>query len=206
MPTTSIPAVLSAIRYWIDSAKTAETKKTLFLHHLPGEFLPPLPDAYMENPEEGYKKAAVATLEDMSDEELVFLRVVPQYVPAHRARRYLETHKSELAEAIVDRLRGNSDAPAPEDDFEASLYKMTKTLPVATELQGRHPALKQLAEALKRKRVIPNILVAKVTPPGPLFTREGSPPWTGKTGDRNDMETKYTASRARFYTTSSTSA
>ena len=163
VPTTSVNPILRAIRYWIDRAKLINTKTALELHEDPGIKGPVFPP--LENMGGlAVEEATSACLDDMSDRELVLLRLVPPHIPEHQARRYVESHRSEVIGTMTRRV-GDLGFPPASADIEMRWYSITKTIHFPPELGARHTALRQLSDAIgKRKSHIPAALISKVAP------------------------------------------
>ena len=174
VPVTSIPPILDAIRYWIDTAKTIRTETALQLHEIPDLRMPtpvtmgmpgpmfPSPENLTEYSQQMFRECAIAALGRMTDQELVRSGLVPNYLSASSARHYVERHKSHVVDLMVEQLKDAM--PSPNADLEAKWYMMTKTIPFPKNLEARHPALKQLSNAVKKNGDIPRALITKVFP------------------------------------------
>ncbi|KAF9653241.1 hypothetical protein BDM02DRAFT_3125707 [Thelephora ganbajun] len=167
---TSIPPVLGAIHYWIETAKTSKTKKALELHGvsdifastlsamgMPGS-MPLQPGDSAAYTDRLVREVASSSLEDMNDEELVQSGLMPAYISPNQVREYFERHKSQLVKAMMERVRAAF--PSASTDVETKWYSMTKTLPIPKELEARHVALKQLLGAMRQNN-IPKALISK---------------------------------------------
>jgi hypothetical protein len=174
MPATSIPPVLGVINYWIDTAKTAKTEKALELHNVPDTFAPappgmgpgstpPNPNITAGRTTELMRGIVASSLEGMTNQQLVETGSVPAHISTSQARQYFETHKSQLIDALTERMK--SLYPSSGNDIEVKWYSMTKALAVPKELEGRHTVLKQLSDAVWNDRDIPRALISKVAPP-----------------------------------------
>jgi len=185
VPVTSIPLILDVIHYWIDTAKTAKTEVALRLHRIPDPYAetpvtmgmpgPMFPhpgnvDAYNQKL---LQEVVAAGLEGMAGQQLVQTGLVPEYLSSTQARQYFESHKSQLIEVMVERMKAT--IPSADNDIEAKWYTMTKTIPIPKELEGRHTALKQLSNAVRRNKDIPRGFVTKVFPSSQCSVFEGSP-------------------------------
>ena len=161
VPTTSVNPILRAIRYWIDRAKVVNTKTALQLHEDPGikgPVFPPLENMGGLPVEE----ASSAYLDDMSDRELILLKLVPPHVSERQARRYVENHRPEVIRTMAARVKDLTFPPASVE-IEMRWYSATKTIHFPPELGARHTALGQLSDAIgKRKSDIPAALISKV--------------------------------------------
>ena len=176
VPTTSASPILGAIRYWIDAARISKTEKTLKLHEIPDTPLSMPPAMGMPGPmfsqpgslgayaDKLTQDAASACLEGMTGENLVQTGLIPAYVSQNRARQYYKRHKSQLVEAMVERMK--EEFSSASTDIETKWYTMTKTLPIPKELEQRHVFLKQFSDAMRRNKEIPSALISKVAPSG----------------------------------------
>ena len=204
VPTPSIPPILGAINYWIEMAKKTKTEKALELHEVPDITAPTasalgLPGPMFPNPENMteysqklLREVASAGLDGMTGEQLVKSGLVPAYIPPSQAGQYRERHKSQLVDVMFEKLR--ADFPTADTDAEVKWYTMTKTFPVPKELEARHTVLKQLSGAVRRGKDIPRALVVKVAPSGRCsVSGKFTHPWTGTTGNRNDVEAQHHA-------------
>jgi len=203
VPAASIPPILDVIHYWIDTAKTTKTEVTLRLHKIPDPYaqtpttmgMPgpmfPHPENMNDYSQKLFKELAAAALEGMTGQQLVQTGLLPDYLSPAQARQYFESHKSQFVDVMVERMR--STIPSADNDVEAKWYMMTKTIPIPKELEARHPALKQLSDAVRQSKDIPRGLVTKVFPSRKCSVYEGLPSrsWTGTVGGRNDMETQH---------------
>lgn len=165
VPSTSVNPILRAIRYWIDRAKVVNTKTALKLHEDPGIKSPVSPPPPLENMGGLVTEGATsACLDDLTDRELVRFRLVPPHLSEHQARRYVESHRSEVTRAMMRRVNDLGMPPASAD-IEMRWYSATKTIHFPPELGARHAALRQLSDAVgKRKSDIPATLISKVAP------------------------------------------
>ena len=184
VPTNSIPPVLGAINYWIDTAKTTKTKKVLELHEFPDHSAPtslgagmpgpmfPLPGSLAEYGDKLIRELSASSLEGMTGQQLVQTGLMPDYISPSQARQYFERHKSELVEVMVERMK--TTFPSANTDIEIKWYTMTKTISVPRELAAKHSVLKQLSAAVKQDRNIPRTLIDKVAPSRHCSVSEGS--------------------------------
>jgi len=200
IPITSIPPVLGTIHYWIESSKTTETETALKLHNVPDMTTPTPPGMGMSGPlfphpgnaveygDKIFREFCAAELERMTDQQLVQLGLVPGHLPSRQVRQYFERHKSQVVELAMKGIKET--IPSASNNVEAKWYKLTKTLPIPKGLEQRHPALKQLLDAVRQNKDIPRAMITKVFPPRRCSTCEGSPSplRTGATGDQNDVE------------------
>ena len=185
VPLTSIPPILGAIHYWMDTAKTAETEMALKLHTIPDISTPTPPTMGTPGPmfprpgnmaayaDKLIQEVASTGLEGMTGEQLVQTGLLPIYVSPNQARQYFERHKAQLIESMVKRMRAAF--PSASTDGETKWYTMTKTLPLPKELMARHMALKQFSDAMRQNRDTPKSLISKVAPSRQYSVLEGSP-------------------------------
>ena len=183
VPATSVPPILGAINYWIDTAKTTKTEKTLEFHEVPDMTMPTASAPGMPGPmfpqpgnlgaysQKLFEDVASAGLEGMTGEQLVGTGLVPGHLSPSQARQYRERHKSQLLEVMLEKLK--ADLPSADTDVEVKWYKMTKTLPIPKELEARHTILKQLSGAVRRGKDTPGTLVTKVAPPRQCSVSDG---------------------------------
>ena len=211
VPATSIPPILDVIHYWIDTAKIAKTEVTLRLHKIPDPYAQTpvsmgMPGPMFPHPgnvnaynQKLLKELAAAALEGMTGQQLVKTGMLPDNLSPAQARQYFESHKSQFVDVMVERMR--STIPSADNDVEVKWYMMTKTIPIPRELEARHPALRQLSDALRQSRDIPRGLVTKVFPSRQCSVYEGSPSrsWTGTMGGQKDVETQHYTSCAFFF-------
>ena len=176
VPTNSIPLVLGSINYWIDTAKTTETKRVLELHEFPDPSAPTppatgmgIPDLMFPHPGNlaGYsnkllRELSLAGLEAMAGQQLAQTGLVPAYIPPGQARQYFKRHKPEVVEVMIERMKASF--PSANIDIEIKWYGMTKTVSIPRELEAKHPVLKQLSAALRQGKEIPRTLINKVAP------------------------------------------
>jgi len=203
VPTTSIPPVLGAIHYWIESSKTTSTETALKLHKIPdlsastppgtGTSGPlfPNPENAMAYGEKIIREVLTADLEGMTGQRLIQLGVVPGHLSSSQARQYFERHKSKVIDDATKKMKAS--IPSASTDVEVKWYTLTKTLPIPKGLEERHTALKQLLDVVRQNKDIPRVMVTKVFPPSRCSACNSSPSlsWTGTTGDRNDVEAQH---------------
>ena len=98
----------------------------------------------------------------MAGQQLVQTGLVLEYLSPTQAQQYFESHKSQLIEAMVEKMKVTF--PSADNNIEMKWYMMTKMIPILKELEARHTALKQLTNAVRQNKDILRGFVTKVFP------------------------------------------
>ena len=192
VPINSIPPILGAINYWIDTAGTVETETALELHDfpdpsvmtpqamgMPGPMLPQ-PGNLAAYSDKLIRELASSALDHFTDQQLVQAGFAPAHMSPSQARQYAERHKSQIVDKLTEKAKAAF--PSPDTDVEIKWYMMTKTLPVPKELEARHTALRQLSAAVRQGKDVPKALIDKVIPSKRCSVSRLTRSWIGTTG------------------------
>lgn len=171
VPPNSIPLVLGAINYWIETAKTTKTKKVMELHQFPDVSTVP-PAMGMSGPmfphpgnlgaysDKLIRELSSSALDGMTGQQLIQIGLIPDCISPSQARQHFERHKPEIIEVMVERMKATF--PSANTDIEIKWYGMTKVFSVPGELEARHTALRQLSVAMRQGKDVPRALISKV--------------------------------------------
>ena len=192
VPVNSIPSILGAINYWIDTAKIAKTEKALEFHDppdpaaitpqamgMPGPVFPQ-PGNLGAYGDKLIRELASSALDHFTDQQLARTGLVPAHMSPNQARQYFEENKARFVDGMAAIMK--TTLPSADTDVEVKWYKMTKTLPVPKGLEGRHPVLKQLLAAVRQGKDIPKALIDKVIPSMRCSVSRLTRSWIGTTG------------------------